>query len=71
MIRARTCAALAAKRARRERVGSVPYGFALDGDGVHLVAVRTEQATVARARELRAAGLSLRAIAASLATEVG
>jgi hypothetical protein len=69
MVRARTRAALAAKRARRERVGAVPYGFALQRDGVHLVAARSEQATIARARELRAAGLSLRAVAATLASE--
>jgi DNA invertase Pin-like site-specific DNA recombinase len=69
LVRARTRAALAAKRARRERVGAVPYGFALDGDGVHLVVARAEQATIARARELRATGLSLRGVAATLASE--
>jgi len=69
MIRARTRAALAAKRARRELVGAVPYGFALRGDGVHLMAARQEQATIARARDLRARGLSLRAVAAKLASE--
>jgi DNA invertase Pin-like site-specific DNA recombinase len=69
MIRARTRAALAAKRARRERVGAVPYGFALQDDGVHLLAAPHEQATIARARLLRAAGLSLRAVAAKLASE--
>ena len=68
MIRARTCAALAAKRARRESVGAGPYGFALAGD-VHLVVARTEQATIGGARELLATGLSLRAVAATLATE--
>lgn len=69
LVRARTRAALGAKRARRERVGAVPYGFALKRDGVHLVAARAEQATIGRARELRAAGLSLRAVAATLASE--
>jgi hypothetical protein len=69
MVRARTRAALAAKRARRECIGAVPYGFALKGDGVHLVAARAEQATIAGAREVRAAGLSLRAVAATLASE--
>jgi site-specific DNA recombinase len=34
----RTSAALAAKRARGERVGSVAFGFALCADGVRLVA---------------------------------
>ena len=69
LIRARTCAALAAKRARGERIGSVPFGFALDRDGARLVANEREQATIARARELRTSGLSLRAVAAHLATE--
>ena len=44
LIRARTRAVLAAKRARGERVGSVPFGFALDEDGVRLVAVEHERA---------------------------
>lgn len=69
LIRARTCAALAAKRARGERIGSVPFGFALDADGARLVADEREQATIARARKLRSYGLSLRAVAARLAAE--
>jgi hypothetical protein len=69
LIRARTTAALAAKRARGERVGSVPFGFALHADGVRLVANLRERATIARARRLRARGLSLRAVAARLADE--
>ncbi len=54
MIKARTRAALAAKRARRERVGAIPYGFVLERDGVHLVAAKQEQGTITRARDLRA-----------------
>lgn len=69
LIRARTTAALAAKRARGERVGAVPFGFALHADGVRLVADRGEQTTIARARRLRARGLSLRAVASRLAVE--
>jgi DNA invertase Pin-like site-specific DNA recombinase len=69
LIRARTCAALAAKRARGERVGAVPYGFALHEDGVRLLADRRERVTIVRARDLRARGLSLRAVAARLAAE--
>jgi DNA invertase Pin-like site-specific DNA recombinase len=69
MIKARTRAALAAKRARRERVGAIPYGYALERDGAHLVAAKQEQATIARARDLRARGFSLRAVAAKLASE--
>jgi site-specific DNA recombinase len=69
LIRARTKAALQAKRARGERVGSVAYGFSLAADGVHLVAVQHEQATIARARKLARKGRSLRAIATALARE--
>src|SRR5207253_1974262 len=37
LIRARTKAALAAKAARGERVGGVPFGMRVDVDGVRLV----------------------------------
>lgn len=70
LIRARTKGALAAKRAKGEKTGGdAPYGYALAPDGVHLVAVETEQATIARARVLSAEGRSLRAVAAVLAAE--
>lgn len=69
LIRARTCAALAAKRARGECIGAVPYGFALGRDGKRLVLLGREQATIVRAHRLCASGLSLRAIAAQLAAE--
>jgi DNA invertase Pin-like site-specific DNA recombinase len=67
MIRARTSAALQAKKAKGECVGQVPYGFVREGD--RLVAVPSEQATIARARALSAEGRSLRAVAAALAAE--
>jgi len=67
LIRARTKAALAAKSAKGERIGAVPYGFALAVDGVHLETDADEQAVIRRARELRAQGWSLREVAASLA----
>ncbi len=66
LIRARTKAALAAKSAKGERVGSVPFGYQLAGDGVHLEAVASEQVMIAEARRLAAAGLSLRAVSATL-----
>jgi DNA invertase Pin-like site-specific DNA recombinase len=69
LIRARTSAALAAKRARGERIGSVPLGFGLGSDGARLIPVEHEQAAIARARELRASGLVLRAIATRFAAE--
>jgi DNA invertase Pin-like site-specific DNA recombinase len=69
VIRTRTRTALAVKRARRERVGSVPYGYKLAKDGVHLIADPDEQKTVRRAKDLRAEGLTLRAIAGRLLEE--
>lgn len=65
LIRARTKAALAAKRARGERAGEVPYGFTADAAG-RLTPNPAEQEVVSVIRELRAAGLALRHIVAEL-----
>ncbi len=67
LIRAPTTAALAAKSAKGERVGGVPYGFTVAADGVHLEEDAEEQTTLALVRELRAGGLSHRAIVGALA----
>lgn len=67
LIRARTKAALAVKRSRGEYVGSVPFGFRLAADGVHLESDAAEQAIVASVRGLAADGVSLRGIVARLA----
>jgi site-specific DNA recombinase len=70
LIRARTTAALAVIRSSgRKTGGDAPYGFAVAADGRTLVAVDAEQAVIARARSLSAEGMSLRAVAASLASE--
>lgn len=62
----RTAAAMAHKAACGEYTGGVPpYGFAVDPEG-RLVEVAAEQAVIREARNLRAAGLSLRAVAAEL-----
>lgn len=66
LIRERTKAALQAKKARGERIGNVPYGFAAGPTGA-LVPNVAEQGVIECVRELRAAGLSLRAIEAELA----
>lgn len=66
LIGARTKAALGAKKARGERTGSVPYGYTMAADGVHLEAVSEEQKVIAEARRLHGAGQSLRAIAREL-----
>ena len=62
----RTSTALQHKKSRGERVGAVPYGSQLAADGIQLMPHDGEQLVIAAARELRAAGLSLRAIAAEL-----
>jgi DNA invertase Pin-like site-specific DNA recombinase len=67
LIRSRTKAALAAKSARGECVGQVPYGFVREG--ARLVAIEAEQVIIARARVLAASGQSLRGVAAQLAVE--
>jgi len=74
IIKARTRAALAARRERGRRTGNVPLGFDLADEGERskaglpsaLVANAVEQATLAAIRELKAGGLSLRQIAAEL-----
>ncbi|MGD9611146.1 MAG: recombinase family protein [Desulfovibrionaceae bacterium] len=69
IISSRTKSALQAKKRRNERTGSVPYGKSLADDGVHLIDNHEEQDVIARAREYHAAGLSLRGIAARLASQ--
>jgi DNA invertase Pin-like site-specific DNA recombinase len=66
LIRGRTRSALAAKRAKGERTGEVPYGFRLAADRVRVERDEAEQGVLAVVRELRAAGLSQRAIVAEL-----
>lgn len=68
LIRARTKAALRAKRARGERAGTVPFGYAVDAAG-RLAPQPGEQATIARVCMLRAGGCSLRTIVAELERE--
>jgi DNA invertase Pin-like site-specific DNA recombinase len=83
LIRQRTKDTLAVMRAGGRAVGRVPFGFALAHDGRHskrckgspcsgcrnLVQNTSEQAVIARAKTLSDHGLSLRRIAAQLATD--
>jgi site-specific DNA recombinase len=62
----RTTMALAHKKSKGERVGTIPYGFDVSGDGVALVRNESEQAVIAQILELRQAGESYRAIAIEL-----
>jgi DNA invertase Pin-like site-specific DNA recombinase len=65
LIRARTKAALGAKKARGERAGAVPYGFVADENG-KLSECEAEQSVIRIVLELRRAGLSLRAVVLEL-----
>ena len=62
----RTRDALQHKIAKGERCGKVRFGYELAADGKTLVAVPTEQEAIALMKELRAAGQTLRDIAAEL-----
>jgi len=62
----RTKEALAYKKAKGERCGSIPYGWELADDGINLVTNIAEQKAIQLARELRDQGLSLRAIGKKL-----
>lgn len=66
LIRARTKAALRAKRARGERVGTVPFGYQLAADGRTLKPNAAEQRVLSIVAECRAAGFTLRQIADEL-----
>ena len=67
VVRSRIRSALAEKRARGERVGTVPFGYRLALDGVHTEPDEAEQAVVSAVRHLAGEGLSQRAIVAHLA----
>ena len=56
----RTRDALKHKKNQGQRVGAVPFGFALASDGKSLVEDASEQEALQIVRELRAQGLSLR-----------
>jgi site-specific DNA recombinase len=63
----RTAAAMQHKAAQGEFTGGrAPYGYAVADDGVRLVEAPAEQEVLAEARTLRAAGLTLRAVAMEL-----
>ena len=66
LVSERTTAALAHKRSKGERVGTVPYGWRLAEDGVTLEAIQAEQAIVREITAMRAERRSYRAIAEEL-----
>lgn len=62
----RTRDAMHHKRANRERVGTVPFGFRVSADGCHLEENPEEQTVIGKIRELRQAGYTFRQIADEL-----
>lgn len=66
LIRARTKAALGAKKARGERMGKLPFGFTVDVSGIYVVPCEAEQLILRKIAELKQAGYSLQKIADAL-----
>ena len=62
----RTRDALSHKKAKGERVGTVPFGYRLASDGVHLNPEPAEQAILDKIRQLRASNYPFRRIAGEL-----
>ena len=65
-ISERTKFAMAHKKSKSERVGTVPYGYDLAIDGISLVSNPIEQAAIGLVKELNSRGMSLREIADEL-----
>jgi hypothetical protein len=65
-LRELTRTAMQFKKAKGERIGAIPFGYSLDVDGVSLTENADEQEVISVAKELKASGLSLRAIATEL-----
>jgi site-specific DNA recombinase len=65
----RTSMALQHKRAQGQRVGTLPFGYTLGVDGVHLIENRAEKEILDIMRELRAAGFTLEQIANELTAQ--
>ena len=66
LVRERTAAGMAHKKAKGERVGTVPFGFKVAADGVALEEDSAEQEVIARIKALRAEGVTLQAITDAL-----
>ena len=66
LIKARTKAALAAKRKANQRTGHIPYGYRLAEDGITLLPVPAEQNVIDQIMDCQKIGMSLGRIAAHL-----
>lgn len=69
LLAERVKSVMESKRANSERLGTVPFGFVLASDGIHLEPEPSEQATIAYIRRLRDDGLSFEAISRRLNAE--
>jgi len=65
----RTREAMSHKRTGGERVGTIPFGFSLSADGVHLEENPAEQVILTRMRALKDFGQTTRQIACTLNSE--
>lgn len=65
-ISERTTVAMRHMKSQHQRIGKIPFGYDLAGDGVTLIANAGEQEILGIIRQLREAGESLRGIAAEL-----
>ncbi len=65
-ISERTKFAMAHKKSKSERVGTIPYGYDLAIDGVALIKNTNEQSAIELVNELNSRGMSLREIADEL-----
>jgi len=68
-IRERTSAGMAHKKAKGERVGTVPFGYRVATDGVALEEQPDEQVVISRVKALRVGGMTLQAITDQLNTD--
>ena len=66
IISERTADAMAAKKAKGERVGEIPYGYDLADDGVHLVENGREQSLIGKMKRMRGSGNTYKEIAKAL-----
>jgi len=62
----RTSAALQYKKSQGQRIGAIPFGFALGADGKSLIEDASEQEALTIVKELRNQGMTIRAIVAEL-----
>jgi DNA invertase Pin-like site-specific DNA recombinase len=66
IIKARTRAALQAKKSMGQRIGHIPFGYALADDGVHLVPNEIELGVIKEISRRKSSGRSIRELVSDL-----